>query len=64
MFSTLLHPDYHTPRDEPARIDISEADEDDPVDVCDRVDRRDRAAASGRDSGVQARAVTNRGSGE
>ena len=22
MFSTLLHPDYHTPRDEPSRIDI------------------------------------------
>jgi hypothetical protein len=22
-FSTLLHPDYHTPRDEPARIDIA-----------------------------------------
>jgi peptidase M28-like protein len=22
MFSTLLHPDYHTPRDEPQRIDI------------------------------------------
>jgi Zn-dependent M28 family amino/carboxypeptidase len=22
-FSTLLHPDYHTPRDEPSRIDIS-----------------------------------------
>jgi Zn-dependent M28 family amino/carboxypeptidase len=21
-FSTLLHPDYHTPRDEPSRIDI------------------------------------------
>lgn len=23
MFSTLLHPDYHTPRDEPQRIDIA-----------------------------------------
>jgi hypothetical protein len=23
MFSTLLHPDYHTPRDEPSRIDIA-----------------------------------------
>lgn len=23
MFSTLLHPDYHTPRDEPSRIDIT-----------------------------------------
>jgi hypothetical protein len=23
MFSTLLHPDYHTPRDEPSRIDVS-----------------------------------------
>ncbi len=22
-FSTLLHPDYHTPRDEPSRIDIA-----------------------------------------
>ena len=23
FFSTLLHPDYHTPRDEPQRIDIA-----------------------------------------
>jgi len=23
MFSTLLHPDYHTPRDNPDRIDIA-----------------------------------------
>jgi hypothetical protein len=23
MYSTLLHPDYHTPRDEPSRIDIA-----------------------------------------
>lgn len=23
MFSTLLHPDYHTPRDEPTRIDLT-----------------------------------------
>ena len=23
MFSTLLHPDYHTPRDEPSRIDVA-----------------------------------------
>jgi hypothetical protein len=23
MFSTLLHPDYHTPRDDPSRIDIA-----------------------------------------
>jgi Zn-dependent M28 family amino/carboxypeptidase len=23
FFSTLLHPDYHTPRDEPARIDVA-----------------------------------------
>jgi hypothetical protein len=22
MFTTLLHPDYHTPRDEPERIDV------------------------------------------
>ena len=23
MFTTLLHADYHTPRDEPSRIDIA-----------------------------------------
>ena len=23
MFTTLLHPDYHTPRDEPEGIDIT-----------------------------------------
>ena len=60
MFSTNLHPDYHTPRDEPIAIDIPKLDEDDAVDVCHRLDRRDSAAAAGPDSRVQARTVRSR----
>ena len=46
FFSTNLHPDYHTPRDEPKNINYPEAHAHDAVDVHDRLDRRQRAGAS------------------
>ena len=58
FFTTLLHPDYHTPRDEPSRIDYREAHADDAVDVRDGVGGVRDARTAGDRSGVQVLALS------
>ena len=60
FFTTNLHDDYHTPRDNPDRIDYAEAHAHDAVDVPDGLDRGERERASGDRRGLPVGALNTK----